>query len=735
MLGTECARVLGYGDSHSLFAENRSLYKIIANQADEDDLARQGILSLSHSSKQTAIITARSMFRQFGSRIIRSGKRVRDDYWENIALQQVTSENILAAAKIPGRAREGVASVLPLREVPQDVLRSIQEDSTRPAGSCAALGTEMDGLRKRFHGQKMNDIYRLICTVLRRSRTTLAQQTDDNLFASFRTGWNLRAYFLDNYDAGIEQNIDRILTLTEKESLLNAIQDAINPFAVARSVAGIEIDPTLQIINVRGSESFIISVAQQLCWLRATLHDRPKTLMFGDVDLSEDLHNIPHGPPTFCVNVRLLPIAQKEHASCWNSLVGSAIIVIGFPIRDREPIEKGLDIAVAAMATLADTPRAVSFQGGWVFKGQWHALVPTAISKASIQWHLIDTYPQVLSWDDIDELCPDRLRTTIFGVGRMETQQRSFLGWCSEVEELLGTPQFDHKSVQYSQAETPSRYLQVEKSQTRVPNKCRGHHLKRSSASEGPAVREGGVNDLCFAHSNRQLVSTHDAMLKNADKVFALRHQFSSEGARRHFFKDEVKSIFATLDGLWANDNAGSKTSFKIPFSYKEVSGWEYMNVVKDIHYFGSKSIEFQKAREPWDGYARDIKALVLFGSNFGDVLRPAPQTVCQSCVSLPGDQYYLAMRVEAVQHLLDREGSQQNQLRLTPSGLTLASTNDPFGPCSVDTPCSSIRTVQFVKRASREKAHCALKLASNGAVIIGEGERGFRSVRLFGKR
>src|SRR6202012_2498309 len=82
MLATECARVLGYRDSYLLFNKNRSLYKIIANQAEKDNLIHQEILPYSYRSRQIAIVTARSMFRQFGSRLIENGRRVRDDYWE-----------------------------------------------------------------------------------------------------------------------------------------------------------------------------------------------------------------------------------------------------------------------------------------------------------------------------------------------------------------------------------------------------------------------------------------------------------------------------------------------------------------------------------------------------------------------------------------------------------------------------------------------------------------------------
>jgi hypothetical protein len=113
MLATECAKVLGYRDSYLLFNKNRSLHKIIANQEEKNDLIQQDILPSSYRSRQIAIVTARSMYRQFGSRLIVNGRRVRDDYWESKARKQGFTEDDPAGEKRPGAgkaAREAAAA-------------------------------------------------------------------------------------------------------------------------------------------------------------------------------------------------------------------------------------------------------------------------------------------------------------------------------------------------------------------------------------------------------------------------------------------------------------------------------------------------------------------------------------------------------------------------------------------------------------------------------------------------
>jgi hypothetical protein len=92
MLATECARQLQYRDSYLLFNKNRSLYKIIASVKEKEELVNREILPYSYRSRQIAVVTARSMFRQFGSRVIKEGRRVRDDYWEAKAIKQGFTE-------------------------------------------------------------------------------------------------------------------------------------------------------------------------------------------------------------------------------------------------------------------------------------------------------------------------------------------------------------------------------------------------------------------------------------------------------------------------------------------------------------------------------------------------------------------------------------------------------------------------------------------------------------------
>lgn len=137
----------------------------------------------------------------------------------------------------------------------------------------------------------------------------------------------------------------------------------------------------------------------------------------------------------FAVDVRLEAATNLAPESCWYPLVGPANIICGFPVPDRQNGERGLEISVSAMAAMAGIPQAVSFKGGFIFKGRSHALVPIERLGESVQWHMLDVYPAKLGWGQVDELCPTRLE------GHMDdiAGRRTFVGWFSDVLELLGT--------------------------------------------------------------------------------------------------------------------------------------------------------------------------------------------------------------------------------------------------------------------------------------------------------
>ncbi|KAF4122537.1 chromatin structure-remodeling complex protein RSC7 [Geosmithia morbida] len=84
MLSTEPARCVGFRDSYLFFTKHRKLHKIIVDDEEKRDMISRDIIPHSYKGRSIGIVTARSVFREFGARIVVGGRRVIDDY--NVAL-------------------------------------------------------------------------------------------------------------------------------------------------------------------------------------------------------------------------------------------------------------------------------------------------------------------------------------------------------------------------------------------------------------------------------------------------------------------------------------------------------------------------------------------------------------------------------------------------------------------------------------------------------------------------
>ncbi|KAI9704346.1 MAG: hypothetical protein M1836_007208 [Candelina mexicana] len=96
MLSTEPARCIGFRDSYLFFTKHKQLYKIIIDEAAKRDLINRDVIPHSYKGRAIGVVTARSVFREFGSSIIIAGKKVLDDYHEQAARERGDVEGELA---------------------------------------------------------------------------------------------------------------------------------------------------------------------------------------------------------------------------------------------------------------------------------------------------------------------------------------------------------------------------------------------------------------------------------------------------------------------------------------------------------------------------------------------------------------------------------------------------------------------------------------------------------------
>ena len=80
MLSTEPARCCGFRDSYLFFTKHPKLYKVLLDEEQKKDLIERDVLPNSYKGRNIGVVTARSVFREFGAKIIVGGRRVIDDY-------------------------------------------------------------------------------------------------------------------------------------------------------------------------------------------------------------------------------------------------------------------------------------------------------------------------------------------------------------------------------------------------------------------------------------------------------------------------------------------------------------------------------------------------------------------------------------------------------------------------------------------------------------------------------
>ncbi|KAJ5760574.1 Chromatin-remodelling complex RSC SWI/SNF subunit Rsc7/Swp82 [Penicillium odoratum] len=104
MLSTEPARCIGFRDSYLFFQKHKMLYKIIIDDDAKRDLIERDLIPHSYKGRAIGVVTARSVFREFGAKIVVGGKKVIDDYYEDAARERGDVEGELAVPedKLPG---------------------------------------------------------------------------------------------------------------------------------------------------------------------------------------------------------------------------------------------------------------------------------------------------------------------------------------------------------------------------------------------------------------------------------------------------------------------------------------------------------------------------------------------------------------------------------------------------------------------------------------------------------
>ncbi|WEW55035.1 chromatin structure-remodeling complex subunit RSC7 [Emydomyces testavorans] len=96
MLSTEPARCIGFRDSYLFFQKHKLLYKIIIDDDAKRNLIERQIIPHSYKGRAIGVVTARSVFREFGAKIVIGGRKIIDEYNVKAARERGDVEGELA---------------------------------------------------------------------------------------------------------------------------------------------------------------------------------------------------------------------------------------------------------------------------------------------------------------------------------------------------------------------------------------------------------------------------------------------------------------------------------------------------------------------------------------------------------------------------------------------------------------------------------------------------------------
>ncbi|GHJ89039.1 hypothetical protein NliqN6_5441 [Naganishia liquefaciens] len=102
-LSIDVARAVGFADSSFLLRRLPLLVKIQMSDADKEQAADAGRITMSMKSRLVTMIPMRNVFKYLGAKIVKNGRYVTDDYYEEVAREECAEKGIEPGTLVPDK--------------------------------------------------------------------------------------------------------------------------------------------------------------------------------------------------------------------------------------------------------------------------------------------------------------------------------------------------------------------------------------------------------------------------------------------------------------------------------------------------------------------------------------------------------------------------------------------------------------------------------------------------------
>lgn len=144
------------------------------------------------------------------------------------------------------------------------------------------------------------------------------------------------------------------------------------------------------------------------------------------------------------------------------------------------------------------------------------------------------------------------------------------------------------------------------------------------------------------------------------------RTKIFSSTRRNYSLKDRIEDIYEILEqivshqaDIFSQDGVG----FRIKYTLRrQLEGFDFMDVATDEDPLWPRVTTINARGRGWMDFTRALHAITLFGTGFGELLRPTQALdncfVCLTNVGVPKGEDYLAVCTSDLQELIEKRGS-----------------------------------------------------------------------------
>ncbi|KAF3258160.1 hypothetical protein TWF217_005852 [Orbilia oligospora] len=526
-----------------------------------------------------------------------------------------------------------------------------------------------------------------------------------------------------------------------------------------------------------GTKDSVAEIGQQLAWLCTALSSSPlETGVVAFIPLIKnsqspnsrergtttpptDPRGLAHANlnlPTFSFRLHFNTEEREQNiippnGQCWHNMFRDPVVVKGYPIPWRLNLKTRLEIPLKMMAGLARSHYIQAFDGHIFIKGFSTLLIPTKRDDNITTWHLLyNRHGNRISYlentiSHADGLNISELRTS-----------RHILGWCSEAGYYAGAADADYK-IRPSHREhmrgafsTGHTYLRratsgmvlhlllVEKTLLFICLETFQNERYDIFTQKSDRTSDFGFR-LCYKEENMQ-----GAPVKY--KGFSAIHVLLNEkNLKQHIYpekdgyfcvRDRLEELYDTLDNALEHQDKIVEEENCLDIGEKrQLEGWDFNHLAAGQDNICSRVTEIPKAGAGWVDLSRSIRAVVLFGRGFGEIIKPLdPFFPCSRWAALPMGslterEYYLAATVRDLTEIMNaNSGQETNPIKLT-DDIVCHSPDEPFGKCECKGEGKSERHSHFAHTLLPSKLFRTqlttnpVQLCHGGALIFGNDQ------------